>query len=399
MGSWNSTCAVSNLHVTAGEEVVVFMLLENKESRTFCYGNALFDVCPVPFYGKYNDYGAVEDCHGLGLNIVIEAIREKLYKFGQGPNSVHDCEVNKENFDIDMLFEADHQDRLGVEHFDRWSKDEYELNVLEQKKDSEGLTDAQQFELDRLASKIKKVDNFRRVTHVIIHGKVFKAITEKWYIEDYVGDGKGDKGHGNNYRHLYFKDMLDSIPEYMRRTREHYEKAQAEIDAMSEADKASSAAFRRIMRSMRSEIFEWNDPCMAGQWMEYFRRDSSSVWGLISVHEFVNGYIEAKDWTGLESFVKEVLTAAWVNSFMSHTRKIWTKQTGAGSQNSEHLGYQVLAESVLDILKEEKAKYDYDMGEDDQMDLFYDDPNMEDDVADIEEDAAEYFLPQGPGHV
>lgn len=381
MGSWNGTCAISNLHVTAGEEVVVFMLLENKESRTFCYGNALYDVCPVPFYGKYNDYGAVEDCHGFGMNIVVEAIRDKLYQFGQGPNSVHDCEVNKENFDIEKLFDADHEDRLGIQHYSRWNRDEYDRKELEKKKDEDGLTESQQFELDRLASKIKKEDNFRRVTHVIIHGKVFKAITEKWYIEDYVGDGKGDKGYGNNYRHLYFKDMLNSIPEYIRRTREHYEKAQAELDAMTEADKASAAAFSRIMRSMRSEIFKWDDPCMAGQWVEYFRRDSSSVWGLIDVHEYVNEYIDAKDWAGLESFVKEVLTAAWVNSFMSHTRKIWTKQTGMGSQNSEPLGYQVLAESVLDILKEEaeeRASWEID---EDQMDLFYDNPSMEDETA------------------
>lgn len=276
------------------------------------------------------------------------------------------------------MFDADHEDRLGIQHYSRWNQDEYDRKELEKQKDEDGLTDSQQFELDRLASKIKKEDNFRRVTHVIIHGKVFKAITEKWYIEDYVGDGKGDKGYGNNYRHLYFKDMLNSIPEYIQRTREHYEKAQAELDALPEAERASSTAFRRIMRSMRSEIFDWNDPCMAGQWMEYFRRDSSSAWGLINVHEYVNEYIDAKDWTGLESFTKEVLTAAWVNSFMSHTRKIWTKQTGMGSQNSEPLGYQVLAESVLDILKEEAAERASWEIDEDQMDLFYDNPSTED---------------------
>ena len=63
MGSWNATCAVSNLHITAGQDVVVFMLLKNNREKTFCYGNALYDVCPVAFYGKYNDYGAVEHCH------------------------------------------------------------------------------------------------------------------------------------------------------------------------------------------------------------------------------------------------------------------------------------------------------------------------------------------------
>ena len=383
MGSWNHTCAVSNLHITAGQEVVVFMLLENKDAKTFCYGNAMYDVCPVPFYGEYDDYGAVEDCHGFGLNIVVEALRDRLYRFGQGPNSSHDCEVNKDNFSIEKLFEADHEDRLGIEHKSYWDSDAYQRCELENKRDEDGLTESQQFELDRLASKIKKEDTFRRVTHVVIHGDIFKAIMEKWYIEDYVGDGKGDKGYGNNYRHLYFKDMIDSMPEYIRRTREAKEKSDAEFAAMSAQDIASAVGLRRIMRTIRGEVFEWNDPCIAGQWMEYFRRDSTSTWGLIDVHEHVNEYVEADDWPGLESFVKEVLTAAWVNSFMTHTRKIWAKQTGHGSQNAEPVGYEVLANAVLDILKAEKAQHDYDMGEDGQMDLFYD---LEDDVAEVEVD-------------
>jgi hypothetical protein len=83
MGCWNGTCAVSNLHVTAGQDVIVFLLLKNNEHRSFCYGNALYDICPIPFYGKYNDYGAVEDCTGFGLNIVVEALRERLYEPGR----------------------------------------------------------------------------------------------------------------------------------------------------------------------------------------------------------------------------------------------------------------------------------------------------------------------------
>lgn len=127
MGNWNHTCAVSNLHITAGQKVVVFMLLKNKNDRTFCHGNALYDVCPIPFYGEYDDYGSVENCHGFGLNIVIEAIRNRLYRFGQGPNQYHDCEVNKDNFNIEKMFEADHEDRLGIEHLSTWDIDAHQL--------------------------------------------------------------------------------------------------------------------------------------------------------------------------------------------------------------------------------------------------------------------------------
>ena len=35
MGSWNGTCAVSNMHIHSGQEVAVFMLLEIKEKKSF----------------------------------------------------------------------------------------------------------------------------------------------------------------------------------------------------------------------------------------------------------------------------------------------------------------------------------------------------------------------------
>ena len=63
---------------------------------------------------------------------------------------------------------------------------------------------------------------------------------------------------------------------------------------------------------------------------------------------------------GLTSFVTEALTGAWINAFMTHTRKIWTKQTGVGSQNQEPHGYILLADTVKEILKAEHEE----LGED-----------------------------------
>ena len=355
MGCWNGTCAVSNLHVTAGTEVAVFMLLENKEKKSFCYGNALYDLCPLPFYGEYNDYGAVENCNGFGMNIVVEAIKDRLYEFGQGPNSCHDIVVNKDNFDIDMLFEADHEDRLGIQHMSSWNSDEYQHRELERKRQENGLTDSQKFELDRLAAKIKKEDTFRRVTHVIIHGDVFKSIMEKWYIEDYVGDGTGSHGYDNSYNHIYFKDIVDSIPAFVDKVRQDSE----------EMKKEDNLVQARMMR--RHGTDNWNSPNLATKWLHHFDSGESNTFGLIRVKDYIQDYVDAEDWGGLASFVKEALTGAWVNSFMSHTRKVWTKQTGMGSQRRESDSYILLANTVLEILKAEKAEYDEMMGEDEEF--------------------------------
>lgn len=362
MGCWNGTCAVSNLHVTAGQRVMVLMLLKNAEARSFCYGNALYDICPVPFYGKYNDYGAVEDCEGFGLNLVVDALRSQLYEFGQGPNSAHDCVVNQSNFDLDLLFEADHEDRLGIQENHRWSSDSYDLGELQrQKEEKNGLSPEQNFELDRLANKIKKVDTFRQVTHIIIHSDILDAILTKWYIEDYVGDGKGTTGYGKNYNHLYFKDLMDSVPEYMRRVKEKSSEMKKSVERLKDSSLTAEqiSEYRSaIFYISHQGAFEWDDPCMAGKWMNYFKRSESNGWALIDVGEYVREYTEAEDWDGLEAFTKEVLTTAWINSFMSYSRKIWTKQSGKGSQNNEHLTYEILANAILDVVKAEKAEYE-----------------------------------------
>lgn len=345
MGSWNGTCAVSNLHVRSGQEVAVFMLLENKGSKSFCYGNALYDVCPLPFYGKYNDYGAVEDCHGPALPIVLGEIKRQLYEFGQGPNSSHDIIVKRSDFDIDLLFEADHEDRLGIQDSYTFDSDEYDLRELRKDSEKDTLTVDQQFELDRLASKLKQVDTFRRVTHVIIHGDIFRDIMEKYYVDIYVGDGKGTVGYNNNYNRIFFKDIADSIPAYIDACKEE----EARINAM--ADPHEQWAERNIPKD------EWKNPNLATKWLNSFR-NSNEGYGLLLVDEYIREYKSNGLWDDLESFVKEALTGAWVNGYMSSVRKLWSKQTGAGSQNDEHDGYNILIQSMSDVLAAEKKAWD-----------------------------------------
>lgn len=379
MGCWNGTCAISNLHITAGQDVMVLLLLKNDRTGDgFCYSNALYNICPVPFYGKYDDYGSAEDCEGFGLNLVLEALRQQLYEFGQGPNEYHDCEVNRKNLDIDKLFEADHEGRLGIQEARNWNGDAYDKQKLEEIRDEEGgLTESQQFELDRLANKIRNVDTFRQVTHVQIHGDVYRGIMKDWYIEEYLGDGKGNQGYNNSYIHLYWKDLEGSVEEYVRRLKEAHYKLKEELAGLSDESRKDLLTYNRILRAARNDTFGWDDPCMAAKWMNYLKSDSSMTWDLIDVPSIIGELAEQEKWDSIVSLSKEVLKVMWLNSFMAHTRKLWTKQSGAGSQNAEPVGYQVLANTVLDILKKEREEYLRDVGEDedfnpDQLELEFD---------------------------
>lgn len=347
MGSWNSTCATSNLHIHLGQKVAVFMLLENQEKKSFCYSNALYDLCPIPFYGEYNSYGAVDSTHGFGLPLVIDAIKDRLYEFGQGPNSSHDIIVRKSDFDENLMFEADHEDRLGIEEHMSWNNDSYQHNALERQRDEKELTSDQQFELDRLAAKLKKVDTFRRVTHVVIHGDIFNDIMKKWYIESYVGEHKGTEGYNNCYTHTYFKDIVDSIPDYVNACKKDFENSK----------KDENPGLTRLMKGFGTDHSARNSTNLATRWITNFDRNSNSEYGLINVKKYITEYIDAENWDDLALFVKEALTGAWVNAFMVDTRKLWTRQTGLGSQSSVHLGYNVLINSMTNILKAEEEEF------------------------------------------
>jgi hypothetical protein len=355
MGCWNGTCMISNLHVKSGQDVIVYMIAKNKDTDSYCYPNTVYNPCPIPFYGKYNDYGAVEDCHGVGLDLVVNSIRNQLYEFHQGPNSCHDCEVLKTNFDLEKLFEADHEGRLGIEDGHTWDGDDYDRGQLEKMRDDKGLTESQARELDRLANKLKKVDTFRPVTHVIIHGDVFKAITEKFYLEDYVGNGKGTSGWGNNYVKVTFQDVLNDISGYI-------ESRKKEAENASEEDK---------WKRKYGMNDDYNNPNQVIRRIHWMTSNSSESRGLsiVSSHdiqEIIEDYVEKKEWDTLAAFVKELMVTSWIQTYMSSTRKHWHKTTGAGSQNDEHLGYQILAEATVDILKAEKAEYSDDEEFDDE---------------------------------
>ena len=358
MGCFNGVCAVSQLHVTNNQEVAVFMLLENKEHKSLCYGNAMFDVCPIPFFGIYNDHGAVEDCNGFGLPIVLDAIKTRLYEFGEGPNSSHDIAVNKTNFNLGMLFTADHEGRLGIQQTTGWNNDIVDRDSLVRIRDeyNPGLTESQEFELDRLAAKIKQVDTFRRVTHVIIHGDIFNDILNKWSIEYYVGSGNGTTGYANSYATLSFKDITDSVPEYINRL-----KTQAELDKAVAAAANDPAAIHlaKLVRK-NSGTSTRDEPNPATRWLGQFNGGSeSNPFGLISVTNMIDDYTATEDWDNLSLFVIEALKGVWVNSFMGRLNKLWSKQI-YGGQGREPAGFLFLNKSVNDVLAAEKKEYDDD---------------------------------------
>lgn len=174
MGSWNKTCGLSNLHITAGTPVYVFMLEQNDVATDRCYSTAFWRPTLLPFLSQYNDYGGGENSH-KNINYILDGLKSKLVEMDIGENQYHDIAVKADEMNEELLFEAVHEGRLKV----------------------------------RCGRDVVQVD------FTMIRKDVVDRICNNWVQTIYVGDGNGTIGYGRNYIEHKFSDVLDAVPGFV----------------------------------------------------------------------------------------------------------------------------------------------------------------------------------------
>jgi hypothetical protein len=312
MGSWNSTCAISGLHITYGQEVVWLLLGERKGEKN----RSVYHTCYAPLYGRYNDYGSVQDCHGDMLPIVISELKKQLVEFDLGENKFHDIEVKVDDFDTEMLFNADHERRLLIYKTDR-----------------ECRIDSMVY--NRLAT---PRDNRIPITHIQIHKDIFDSVMSDYYYRQYVGDGNGTTGYNNCYNHIYFKDVIADVPFLVTYLQQPVDKE------LRHYHNRYIYNFDRNLASVQLRDLE-------------YRTDSETI---IYVPELIDEYTAKGDWSTVTKIIENALIVLWLESFMYSIRREWVPTTNKGSQANGHIGYRILAKSITDVLDKERDGFDED---------------------------------------
>lgn len=324
MGSWNSTCAVSNLHIRSGQEVVVFMLEKrHKPESNLSYNNTFYQLCRMPFYGQNDSYGAVEDCHGAGMNMLLAEIRENLYEMPLGDNQYHDIAVKKKDFGIDLLFEADHEARLFIKTDPEYFA--YENQVLKHYNEKEQKSKLKKEEAKhkkQLEANLEKgVDPCQRITHIQIHKEVFDSILNNYKI-DYYGAGKSKK--------ISFEKAAADIPQFIQELKQIKKSGIFDIYTVS-GDSIICSFFGRPNMYDNSRLLV---PLKTVKQMILANKSDEEIQAIMT--EFLKGY--------------------WFDTFMSATRKIYTPQCGVGSQSEDLDAYEILVKSMSSIIKAEKKE-------------------------------------------
>lgn len=295
MGCWNKTCGLSNLHIYAGTPVYVFVL-EQQSSHERCYSTAFWRPVIFPFMSVYDDYGGGEHSSPM-INHVLEGLKKAMIEIPAGENEYHDIAVSRDALDERLFFEAVHEGRL--------------------------LT------ADRYSSGTQLTVDF-----TMFRKDVVDDILENWTREHYVGDGKGTVGWDNNYIPYNFADVLADVPAFV--------------------DRIEAEVSRDDYRPCLQTVFEWNDPNKVSWFLRFDGGIRSPAWARPA--DIITELIRWGSRTETELFVIECLKGAYLDSFLTDTRKVWMPGGHEGSQSSDQTGYRVLCKAIVDALDREQAE-------------------------------------------
>lgn len=100
MGCWNGTCGLTQTPINSGDEIVLFPLASNVfapkslSGAGCCYPHDVYHPLTMPVFGKYNDYGGIEE---------IEGNTENYTKFFQALDIKSSAEEFDEKVDFNSL--------------------------------------------------------------------------------------------------------------------------------------------------------------------------------------------------------------------------------------------------------------------------------------------------------
>jgi hypothetical protein len=310
MGCWNKTCGLSNLHITAGTPVYVFVLEKNK-SYDHCYSTSLFTPLLLPFESTYDDYGGGEDSHGIALNLIMGGIKKDLVEMEVGENQYHDIAVKKEGFTPEKFFEAVHEDRLQIQG--RLSAEPTQIYFTMFRKDI--------------------------VDHIL----------ENRRIQDYVGEGKGTCGYGNNYIKYKFADIVADIRPLLNEAMEKIAKAKE--------DENDTLASYMLYDGFEG-LFPYGHPNKVAKWL---RGDSYRYSRIVDMKSVIRRGLEVgtvESINNLEKVLVDHLKAVFIDGFMHAARKTWIPGGHEGSQSSSGGALRLLADATVTVLDKEKAEWE-----------------------------------------
>jgi hypothetical protein len=309
---------ISNMPVFAGEDVVSLFLVKVPEPSVdnHCYIHTFYTPIPYLIYGKYNDYGAVEDFEPTHLDIILDIFRKHIVELEEGENSVHDFPVSRKDLDkgMDFLYEADHDSRLFVKTAPLYSE--------------------------------KGEATPRAVDHVVIKRSLFDKIINEFVWETYTGDG---------HQYGTFQDLMHNIDGAIEWLKAHF---------MREAE-IYSALGKKIewgaVRGVDDLVHAWKSTDTPPHALWLHKREWKDL-----PDPWIKHFMEAPSDDARREILVERIKFSMLSAWLSRARHTWTVPTGAGSQNQDMTPHKLLANFMLEEVGRYEAEYAEENYEEDE---------------------------------
>jgi len=269
----------------------------------------------LPFESVYDDYGGGEDSSGPALDYIMNMIKKDLVEMEVGENQYHDIAVMKEGFGPEKFFEAVHEDRLSIQG--RFRDEPTQLYFTMMRKD------------------------------------IVDDILENRRIQDYVGDGKGTCGYGNNYVKYKFADIVADIRPLLNEAMEKIAKAKEDNETLA----------NYMLYDGFEGMFPYGHPNKVAKWL---RGDSYRYSRIVDMKAVIRRGLEigtVESINKLEEILTEHVKAIYIDGFMNSARKTWIPGGHEGSQSMSGGALRLLAKATINALDKEHAEWLADMGE------------------------------------
>lgn len=325
MGCWNGTCGLTNLPIIHGDEMYVFPIVESYRD-SFCYTTALYRPSVLPFRAEYNDYGAGEECSGVGLEILMEEIKHNLVEMDLGENQYHDIAVKREGFDVDVFFNACHETRL------KFSNPLRGYAGQPQTKDV-FFTMIRKDVADRLWSEWK---------------------FDLWFTNKNRKIPEGFESDTYYLKNVTYEKLATLIPGYMEN---QFESFLEKIKPYASIEKTDKDLAETMIHSVISRFFEtpYNEQehPLSGIFAHMFGLGYSdggfakfAAAGETVVSKYMQGEKEAA-----HELLRECLIGYMINSYMECVRKVWMPPMHQGSQSECSDEYLLLNTITTDVIE------------------------------------------------
>lgn len=360
MGCWNETCGISQMPITHGDPVRLFLIVERslprgyKQDVVLNYSSDLWRPFGLPLKGTYDEYGRIENIEeDVMSDFLLESLKEMIVEVPNRMGYVFKRE--KLNWETVIDFLTDEGLRVTDPFHVSLITKKLDKILAEMKEKFPDLPDnGWSSERSKLADDQKKeVDDDEQVVtmyHMMVHEDIYQSFLKyKVPAERFSSWTDGD-----------IKEVMRAAAkEYVAQVRQD----QADLAKLSGEEK-SNLIFR-----MRMDRFDnGNRFASIASYL-----DGSAAHGEGSYLKKYLDFVEKRIADGapdddpqIGTLTEQFVGFASFSQAMVLLRKLWMPQTGKGGQDREFTLHKYLGETIAKFSEKKIQQWEAEYGEDEE---------------------------------